>query len=983
MTALAVGLPAAAQDTASSAPAADAKKVDTVGEVVVTGQRASLRSAQTIKMKATQIVDSITATDIGALPDRSITEAIQRIPGVTITRTSDPRDADRISVEGSGVQIHGLSYVRSEFNGRDSFSAVKGRSLSFDDVPAELMAGVDVYKNPSADLIEGQIAGTVNLRTRLPFDQPGHLIGYAVDDSYGDLAKSWEPSGSILLSDRWDTPIGEIGLLADFSDSNFESRTDTFSVDPFYVHNAANGNEIVAGKTVYVPGGFGYRSLIFDRERQGLDLAAQWKPKDNFLVTAQFIRSAAYSTENEHAVGIDPSGSTSPAAGTNFTFNSAGVYETGTFAGSAGGSTVSPDVLDERYNTTHSVTSDYSLNAKWDVTDKLTLSADVQYVRATTKATDFTLFDSLNGSLGAATLDLTGGLPRATIPSSNLLSNPANYYWDAAMDYHDHNEAEEWAERLDLSYSFDGDWLKNFRFGVRHTGKTATTRETPFNWGYVSQTWSGAGLALLNGQGPTAAGNAIPAAPMPLGNFYRGQINLPAVFYAGTAGFMSNYVKAANAIMAAENRSASCCGPWTPFNGNYNAFTSGGGLSGINYQREQTTAAYGLLDFGHDLDFGGHTVPMDGNVGVRIVNTEARGQGLGAFSTCSSTCSSFFPADAQTFLNGGKSEVSGGRDYTSALPSLNLRFVVAPKVFLRFAVAKSIVRPDFSQMLPSVNVSGNAGWLNGTTTCNKTSTVANAPSNCLYNFTSYTGNPDLKPIRATSYDMSLEWYFANTGSLSAALFHKDLYNYITTATSDINVTNNGVTEPVLATHPYNAGHGTVDGFEIAYQQYFDFLPSVLKGVGVQANYTYVDSEGARNPSADPFDPTQIANASPATGVKLPLEGLSRNSYNVSGLYDYGPVSARLAYNWRERYLMTTSAANINIPAWADDYGQLDGSVFYTFSPKLKVGVEFANLTNSTYRVLVSYPSQVDNPGMTGHNWVVADRRFTFVLRGQF
>jgi len=199
LASLAFAAPASAQDTQSTTGGAKAP------EIVVTGQRAALKSAQAIKKNADQIVDSITAVDIGALPDRSVTEALQRVPGVTITLTPDPRDADRISVEGSGVQVRGLNYVRSELDGRDSFSAVNGRQLSFDDVPPELMAGVDVYKNPSAELIEGGVGGTVNLRTRLPFDQSGHLLAFSFDENYGDLVKTWTPSGSVQR------PLGHAG----------------------------------------------------------------------------------------------------------------------------------------------------------------------------------------------------------------------------------------------------------------------------------------------------------------------------------------------------------------------------------------------------------------------------------------------------------------------------------------------------------------------------------------------------------------------------------------------------------------------------------------------------------------------------------------------------------------------------------------------------------------------------------------------------
>jgi TonB-dependent receptor len=257
-------LPAWAQETA-------------VQDVIVTGQRASIQSAQAIKKNAEQIVDSITSVDIGALPDRSVTEAVQRIPGVTIGRTSDGRDADRLSVEGSGVQVRGISWVRGELNGRDTFSARSGRVLYFEDVPPELMAGVDVYKNPSADIIEGGVGGTVNLRTRKPFDSKGQTIAYSVDMSYGDRAKKWTPSVSGLYSNRWQTSMGEFGLLLNLSSSELQTKQDTIGVDPFYART-----DLVPGDTVYVPGGYGYRTLDWDRDRKGGAVALQWRPNDQW-----------------------------------------------------------------------------------------------------------------------------------------------------------------------------------------------------------------------------------------------------------------------------------------------------------------------------------------------------------------------------------------------------------------------------------------------------------------------------------------------------------------------------------------------------------------------------------------------------------------------------------------------------------------------------------------------------------------------------
>jgi TonB-dependent receptor len=137
------------QDQASGTSQRDARNERATNqilqEVVITGIRRSIESAQAIKQEAEQVVDSVTAQDIGALPDRSVSEALQRIPGVTLARTNNNRDPARLASEGGQVFIRGLSWVRSETNGRDIFSANSGRDVSFEDVSADLVAGVDVY----------------------------------------------------------------------------------------------------------------------------------------------------------------------------------------------------------------------------------------------------------------------------------------------------------------------------------------------------------------------------------------------------------------------------------------------------------------------------------------------------------------------------------------------------------------------------------------------------------------------------------------------------------------------------------------------------------------------------------------------------------------------------------------------------------------------------------------------------------------------
>ena len=259
-----------AQSPAAPSPP---QKQEEPAQVTVTGQRAALQSAQKIKQEADEIVDSISSDDIGKLPDRSVIEVLQRIVGATLDRsmTADPQ---HFSVEGNSIAIRGLNYVRSEMNGRDSFSANGGRALNFEDVPPELLSRVDVYKSPSASQIEGSISGLVDLRTALPFDYKGFKGALSADMSYSKLrGGKGSKSGSMLLSDRWSTGIGEIGLLVDFARSDSATRADQVKLDPLY-----SRTDLVPGKTVWVPKGAMWRSQDLDRERAGQYAALQWRP---------------------------------------------------------------------------------------------------------------------------------------------------------------------------------------------------------------------------------------------------------------------------------------------------------------------------------------------------------------------------------------------------------------------------------------------------------------------------------------------------------------------------------------------------------------------------------------------------------------------------------------------------------------------------------------------------------------------------------
>ena len=174
----------------------------TLSEVIVVGVKQALATSQEIKKDASTFVDSITATDIGAFPDVSASDALQRVPGITVNRLQSNDDSTHPSGEPTNILIRGLTQVRTEFNGRDTFTADNGRGLNFNDISPELLSGVDAYKNQTAEMIEGGIAGTVDMKTRLPFDQEGHVLVGSLQGAYGSLSGgNVTPAYSVLFSD--------------------------------------------------------------------------------------------------------------------------------------------------------------------------------------------------------------------------------------------------------------------------------------------------------------------------------------------------------------------------------------------------------------------------------------------------------------------------------------------------------------------------------------------------------------------------------------------------------------------------------------------------------------------------------------------------------------------------------------------------------------------------------------------------------------
>ncbi|MFO3704305.1 TonB-dependent receptor [Xanthomonas codiaei] len=863
-----------AQDaTTTAAPASDAttQQLDTVQ---VTGTRSSVTKAQLVKQNAEQIVDSIVAEDIGKLPDNNVAEALQRISGIQISRNYG---------EGSSIAIRGLTQVRTELNGRDIFTANDGRGLSFEDVSAELLGGVNVYKNPSADMIEGGLGGTVDLRTRLPFDYEGRKIAGSVQYNYYDLADDGKPAFSGLFSDRWQTGIGEIGILVNYSQQKSPFRQDTISIEPWYTQTDLPGYE---GQGISVPHGAGINTTIGERERKTGAFAMQWRPNDDVEVYTQVLRSDYDFSWHDYSF-FALTGANPMQGLPGIQVNNRNEFVNGSFQNVP---TESNTSLTER----HSVTTDYSLGAKWTVNEKLTLSTDFQYVDATTKGTRYIIATGQDTS-PQFNVDFRGDLPRLSVTDASgaegYLADVNNYDgWRWHLDNKDDNKGTEFAWRSDMDLAFDSDFVRSFKAGVRYTDRDAETKGNVWRFMCINDC-SGTPFSQFPSIGLVAN---------PITDFFRGESSTFGRTLTASDAAVANYEQSLATFGASPLEFA-------PNN--------------INTQNEKTYAAYGVLRFGVDGD-----IPFDGNIGVRVVRTEVGSQGVRTGT------------DAE---GGGLIPVDAQQTYTDVLPSLNLRWMLSDQLQWRFAASRGISRPTFDKLNPNLSLS--TGTSNGAST-----------------FTGNAGNPSLEAVKADQFDTALEWYFGQGSMMYGTVFYKKVEGFIANAV--FNEVYDGQVWQI--TRPVNGDSGKIRGAELGYTQFFDFLPGWLSGFGLQTNYTYVDSEA----------PSPTATDTNGQALTVPLEGLSKNSYNAILSYENKRFQGRVAYNWRSDWLVTTAGNGTgNLPVYNKGFGQLDASLRFNLNDVWSISLDGVNLLDTRRESYLGVESRY-------RDFVINDRRYGLTLR---
>ncbi|EMD84389.1 TonB-dependent receptor [Pacificimonas flava] len=852
-------------DEAQSAPSSptaepDADTQAAVGEVItITGIRASLQSAQSRKRNADTIVDSIVADDIGKLPDTNTTEALQRISGIQVSRDRG---------EGGSVAIRGLTQVLTTLNGREIFTAGGGRNYNLQNFPAELLAGIDVYKSPTADLIEGGIGGVIDLRTRRPLDLEAQTISGSAKLRYNDLIEKVSPLVSLLASDKWAAGDGEMGLLISGAYQERDFRSDV-------VTPGAPGirTDIIPGQEIVTPNG-DYEPLIDgNRRRIGLDALFQWMPNPDLEFYAQASYQEFRSDQQQRGFN-NPTNAFDVVPGSVELFEGTNDFKSGTFQDFTGSTFgVARDTVDKNQQ--------YSFGANW-TDDRITLSGDFTYQYSTN---DLVYAEQdLRFSAPEAFLDLSQHTPYMNFNGVDL-TDFDSYELGYTILNENHYEGDSYAGRLDGEIEFDSPVISGLQTGVRYQKRT--TDFDPIRFFY----------------NPPAGVSAGPYADlfqrMPFDDYFPGEAGFERDYFVADPSRLRDDFDSVRDILGVSAEPA--LDPAAQYS-----------------MSEETIASYGALLF--DVQGG---LPFDGNIGLRVVKTKLSIDGNQRITDANGV-TTIVPANYDN-------------EYTNALPSANIRFHIADDMQLRFSASKTITRPSFSDLSPAFTLIPGQGQGSG-------------------------GNPDLEPLKADQLDASYEYYFSPTGSIYLAGFYRKVKGFIFRRSSRQTI--DGI--DYVLQQPVNGEDGDIKGIEVGGQTFFDFLPAPFDGFGVQANYTYIDSE---TPSA-------------IEGITTPLPNLSKNSFNISGLYENAGLAIRVAYNYRSKFLgslyglpLTDGGSQI-IPVYRKGYGWLDASINYDLNENVTLTLEGSNLLRTrefTYFENITRPNNIS----IDDRQIMAGVRFNF------
>lgn len=1041
-----LGFAAAAAISASAV--AQQKPADTgLEEVVITGFRASLVDAVEAKRESTEMVDIINAEDIADFPDANLAESLQRLPGVSIDRENGEGRGITVRGLGGDfttVRLNGIDALSTAGANESGSAPNRSRGFDFNTFASDLFSSLKVQKSASAATDEGSLGATIDLTTGRPLDYGKAKFATSIEGAYYENGESINPRISALASNTWFD--NTFGALASVSYSERDSDVDSYQRNPGvfdypYRNSAHNGKTppvygfaqpgaapsgtndggtYGSDPTAYAQlnntslfpalGTLSHQELQY--WRLGLTGTLQWKPTEKTLMTADYVMSSFHQENVSYqltTVGLNRNATNARAqilTGAN------GLRAAGTANG---------------YADRRAAYATCAQSATIDCGQALFGTTPVAGTQFSFNPNNLEPYDYYNAPTSRGFIPDPNGLAYYTQllgrPASQVVGAHVNQYNQVdylALNRVDWRNAADGAENdtqfkqfsLNLSHEFTDRARGNLVIGQSKSDFSSIALLTEFNAidknGFVYDERGGGSMPIFQlgfdpndrSQWDLVKGlSAIRYFKREVDNSFktmRGEFEFDltdeVVLSAGATGRTFKFfnsearrninIEAINPTLREANLTIDQLGRQVSFGAGLNlpagtptawfapdldAFKAqfridcdcinrwadwrgSADLRQANTVEETDNSFYLQADFHYDL--AGHE--LRGNVGVRYAKTGVDGAGVV-----------------------GTVPVVAKNDYTDTLPSLNLSYEVIDDLLVRVAAAKVMSRPMLANLTP--------GSTSFTTTCTSNGNGAAetcAPGSAVPGIT--MGNPYLKPFRSDNYDLSVEWYFAKGGVLSAAYFRKDIGSFpqqllglgplstalqgdaYQTLLTSLQVA--GVPGNARALYNYTLAGGNwairqyrdspggkIDGIELAYQQNFTFLPAPFDGFGVQANYTHIKSEL-----------TYIINGDTGASSSAPWPNVSPDAFNATLFYEASNWDARISGAYRKEYIRqfpistgtcevgitTLNGGPCNAPIMADFIGaddtlNIDASFGFKVGEHVKFTGEILNLTNQT------------------------------------
>ncbi len=900
---------------AAPAPGAAASGAADTQQVVVTGIRRGIEAAISVKKNSDQIVEAISAEDIGKLPDTTIAESLARLPGVTTQRDKNG-NATNISIRGLGPDFNG--YL---LNGREQTSTGDSRADDLSVYPAELIGGATVYKTGDASLMTAGLAGTIDQKLIDPLSMPGRVFaisGEKTETGRGLPVRGHGNRYALTYVDQFaDRKIGiALGFVHAFGRSSQVGAGNWG--DATHSGTTTDGTAFTNVNLPGFGGGLSVQNTHVRDDRDGLAGVLEFKPNSNFTSEIDFYHAKILtSTKNAFMkVGLGGINITNATITNN-------QITSGTFALGANPNGLisdSENISDNDTLQSFGWRNTLKLNDTWKAV------ADVSHNSAKRVERDIEVYGGISS---ADTLSFTTpngfGVPQLTV------GNPSAYTTPGAIVIRDQTgwsattppTAQDGylkgpttvdkidAVRLDFTHDLQDSMFSALSFGGNITKRT---KDRITDEGLINSATNG-GFDTLQFPSSSYVEHDV------------GGTGLDLLTFDPTPGLFPG---------ATLQRK---------FNDDILSKTWG--------VRENVSTAYGKLDV--DTEVG--KIPVRGNVGLQYVYTDQSSAGYQANLGSSVVLTN--PASTQT---------TSGTRYGNFLPSLNLTGDLGNGNLLRIGAGIELARPNMTDMRNSFTLTSNAQ-----ATCIDQSGVS---STCTV-LTGSSGNPYLKPFKAKALDLSYEKYFANKeGYLSAALFYKKLDTYIVTdyeAAHDYTVAAQRLGVAPSPQFGYlgqyvttvNGSGGNLKGFELTAQVPFSMFSSWLTGFGINGSFADTTSS-VQAPNTIGLNPTQAAGAG-----KIPLPGLSHLNKKALAYYERAGFSAFIAWNSRSEYV--GSVANntvggyptlvfIKPQRWVS--AQVGYEVQAGWLKGLGVRLEGNNLNKPVYQE-ANYAGSITNTNKTG------------------